>query len=232
MKLLPVGSRIFQAISLQQHSAPPWQIGSFLQSRNFYGKKDKPGFPKCQCLLFSPKVDSQTVSNCTQTHVMYITIPNNEFIVLRCIYLHLLFFSVIMNMNKEKRKTISSKHSRISEILWLQLTISVIICAFLDELKWCHARRPPSEHPKCRCEEKSTKRNVNTWSLTKCPLHFIDEWWTKTKKTHPSPTSQITQKHPKQSETDMTRLWISLFHIFYIWYLKTKATMPVYYVKL
>ena len=32
----------------------------------------------------------------------------------------------------------------------------------------------PSEHPKCRCEEKSTKRHVDTWSPTKWLLHFID----------------------------------------------------------
>ena len=113
MKLLPVGSRIFQAISLNTFSATlaDWKLFAVekLLRKN---KKDKPGFPtKCQCLLFSPNRFKLHTDAC------YVTIPNNGLIVSRCIYILLLCFTVIMNINKEERKTISYKHSRISEIL-------------------------------------------------------------------------------------------------------------------
>lgn len=106
-------------------------------------KKDKPGFPtKCQCLVFSPNRFKLHTDRC------YVTIPNNEFLVLRCIYILLLFFTV-MNMNKEKRKKqfLTNIHVslKFSDYNWLYLWS--VVCFWMswnDVMQGVHIQNIPN----------------------------------------------------------------------------------------
>ena len=141
-------------------------------------------------------------------------------------FYYFLLSSWIWIRNREKQ-FLTNIHVSLKFSDYNRLHLWSVVCFWMnwnDVIQGVHLQNIPNADVK-----KSLQKGMLILNSHKMPFAF--HRWVINQNQENSSKPHIPN-HTKTSKTDMTGLWISLFHIFYIWYLKTNATMPVYYVKL